>query len=165
MKTDNCIPLAMQDAWTWVVAIDAYDYNHRQPLADLVASEPVPDELRPIVAAIIAGDRKPNLRGAAKLKLPAAERMQIAASLMAVMEIVDTLKYEAIDITGTEPDLRGASMFEIVKGGTAGGIMRHLEGEAKRAVEIATDQYGVSVETIENLLRDLRSKMKAYPNI
>ena len=155
----------MQDAWRWVVAIDAYDYNQRQPLADLVAAEPVPEELRPILAAIIAGDRTPNLRGAAKLKLPATERMQIAASLMAIMEIIDTLKYEAIDITGAEPDLRGASMFEIVKGGTAGGIMRHLEGEARRAVEIATDRYGVSVETIENLLRDLRNKMQAYPNI
>jgi hypothetical protein len=165
MKTDNCLPLAMQAAWTWVVAIDAYDYNHRQPLADLVASEPVPDELRPIIAAIVAGDRQPNLRGAAKLKLPAAERMQIAASLMAIMKIIDTLKYEAIDITGAEPDLRGAGMFEIVKGGTASGIMRHLESESRRAVKLATEHYGVSTETIENLLRDFRRKMKAYPDI
>lgn len=104
MKTRNVLfhmPHAMHNAWPWVVAIDAFDFDDREPLDKLLKSETVPEELFPVTAAIMRGDRTPNRKAAVKLKIPAAERMPIAATVSAMLGVIDFLKYEAQEIPVT----------------------------------------------------------------
>ncbi|MFC1777023.1 hypothetical protein ACFL3I_06755 [Pseudomonadota bacterium] len=168
MKTRNygdTFNSRFNDVFPWVVAIDAYDYNDREPLALLLESEPVPDELRPVIVAIESGDRKPNLKAAVKLKIPANERMKIAGTISAVLMLIDTLKFEAIDESVN--DLSGVSMLaeQVDSIREPAEIMRELEYKSRKVIAESAEQLGVSVETIENLLRQLRQKMERYPNI
>lgn len=159
----------INEVWEWVVALDAFDFNCREPLTALVASKPIPDDLRPAVAAIISGKRNPNLKAAAKLKLPARERMQIAGTLSAVLGIIDMLQHEEIyDLAyGFDPGVERRAID--IRADAAGcdpvDVVRDLEAERRKAVALAARDFDVSTETIENLLRDLRKKIKDYPNI
>lgn len=153
-------PEAFRAAWEWVVALDAYDYGDRRPLADLIGRDEIPADLRKIIACIIAGDRKPNLKAAAKLKVPAAERMRIAGSLSVVLDLGDRLRVGR-DPEGLRHLDRGADRF----GQEAIDAVRWIENESRQAVDDTATQLGVSVETIENLLRELRKKIEKYPNI
>lgn len=156
-------PGRFEKMFDWVVALDAFDYNDRKPLAELIATEPVPEELRPAIAKIISGERKPNLRAAAKLKVQASERMMIAAYISACLMLVDTMKYDALD--DRPYGQSGVHMFGDRFGKEPIEITRELEQDAKKAIELGAELAGVSVETIENMLRDLRAKMEAYPNV
>lgn len=151
------------DAWPWVVAIDAYDFGDPAPLDELLSSEPIPEELRPVVARIATGNRKPNLKAAAKLKIPANERMKLAGTVSAVLGLIDVIKYDAID--STVNDESGVKMLGDMKGGEPVEILRELEAKARDTIEWAAREASVSVETIENLLRHLRQKMEQYPDV
>jgi len=164
------MPRAMHEAWRWVCAIDAWDYCHPQPLADMVKSGPAPEELRPIIAAIVNGERKPNRKAAAKLKIPAEERMKIAGSISVVLGLIDVTKYDIVE--SAQPG-KGVTMIGNRDGRDPGRpriephnpVITELEAEARDVIDDAARQLGVSVETVENLLRDLRGKMKRYPDI
>ena len=154
-----------EDAWPWVVAIDAYDFGDPAPLDELLSSEPVPEELRPVIASIASGKREPNLKAAAKLKIPASERMKIAGTISAALGLIDAIKYDAIDESVN--DLSGVSMLADRPGKDREPveILRELEATARNTIEWAAREAGVSVETIENLLRHLRRKMEQYPDV
>ncbi len=158
-------PGRFEKAFPWVVALDAFDYNDRQPLEELMASEPVPEELRPTIAKIKSGERKPNLKAAEKLKIPASERMRIAGSISVCLMLIDALKYDAIDESVN--DLSGVSMLadrpEVDREPIE--VTRELEQKARSIIEKSARELEVSPETIENLLRTLRAKMEAYPNV
>lgn len=160
----------IRDQWPWLCAVDAFDHCHPDALADLIRAEPIPEPLRPVVAAIVAGQRKPNKRAAARLKIPASERMRIAGSLSAVLGLIDVIKRKAID--STDPDLaglRGVSMLaacpERGQGREPVEILRELEAEAQTLVQDTAQHFGVSIETVENLLRDMRAIIAEYPNV
>lgn len=99
MRTENLIggvtssrKRRIMETWQWVVAIDAFDFNDPVPLAEIRKVEVVPHEFESIVAEIDAGEWKPNLKAAAKLKIAARERMEIAGSLSAVLGLFDKIK-------------------------------------------------------------------------
>jgi hypothetical protein len=151
------------EVFPWVVALDAFDFNDRQPLEELMASEPVPEELRPAIAKIISGERKPNLKAAEKLKIPASERMKIAGSISVCLMLIDTFKYRAIDERYIEKT--GVRMYGERFGKEPIEVTRELEQKARSIIENSARELEVSTETIENLLRALRAKMGAYPNV
>lgn len=171
MKTENYIGGTAQDrkwrmneVWQWVVAIDAFDFNDPEPLAEIRKAEPVPHELEHVVAAIDEGERKPNRKAAAKLRIPACERMKIAGSVSVVLGLIDIFKTDyirdgygeyrrAIEVGA---DMRQREPIEEV---------RNLEAEAREVIRATADDLGVSVETVENLLRDMRRKIADWPNI
>lgn len=164
MRVTNFIgmPKRIRDVWPWIVAIDAFDYCAPDKLADLIASEPIPEELRPVIAKIIKGDRKPNQRKAAKLKLPADERLEIAGGVSIALGLIDVFKYETIDsrIPG-----KGVSVLAERKCREPEELMRELEAKARKIIKESADQLGVSVETVENALREFRKKVDNYPNV
>lgn len=159
----------INEVWEWVVALDAYDFNCVEPLATLVATKAIPDDLRPIFASIISGQRKPNLKAAAKLKVPAAERMQIAGTLSAVLGLIDMFKHDKIYDLAYGLSARVERSAIEIKADSSGtdpiDVVRDLERRRQKAITTAARHFSVSIETIENLLRDLRKKMKDYPNI
>lgn len=154
---------AYRNAWDWIVAIDAYDFGDPNPLDELLSTEPLPEELISVIESISSGERKPNLKAAAKLKIPAAERLQIAGAVSVVLLLIDVLKRDVIDPAIS--DEAGVKMLGESKGREPVEILRELEAEARKAIELAAHEAGVSVETIENLLRHLRQKMEQYPNV
>lgn len=153
------------DAWPWVVAIDAYDFGAPEPLAELMATEAPPEELRPVIAAIVTGKRKPNLKAAAKLKIPAGERLQIAGAVSTCLGVFDDLKRSAIDPEVN--DEAGVRMLAERAGETRepAEILRYLEAKARKTIEWAAREAGVSTESLEDLLRHLRKKIEHYPDV
>ena len=142
------------DKLRWCGALVAFDYCDTGPLAALVRGEAIPLELRSVIASIIAGDRKPNRRAAAKSKVDAAERLQIGATVDALLVTIAELKHPEI----TEPwaDLRQAE--------PADAILR-LNEWIERVYLVASDRLAVSRETVENLVREYRQKMQDWPRV
>jgi hypothetical protein len=91
--------------------------------------------------------------------------MKIAGSISVVMMLIDTLKYDAIDESVN--DLSGVSMLaeQPDQDRKPIDVTRELEQKARSIIEKSARELEVSTETIENLLRALRAKMEAYPNV
>jgi hypothetical protein len=155
----------MNEIWPWVCALDAFDYADPMPLAELLrGDQEIPTELRSALANIITGDRTQNRKAASKLKIPASERMKIAGSISFVLGLYGELKTEkiydeygklrrAIDIGADRKSMESIKQ------------LRSLEAKGRKAVKGAAEQLGVSTETIENLLRDLRKKIRNFPEL
>lgn len=141
----------------WVASIDAWDYCDSRPLAEMVENHAVPVELRHVLASIVSGNRKQNKRGAAKLKIDADQRMLIAASFLSLLQIP-----EAVLGKRTRP-----SYFEVAdkEGVEYIDLHRKYERYVKTMYSRIAGAAGISVETLENLLRELKEKIKKYPNI
>lgn len=152
------IPSRMNELWDWVIALDAWDYCDPKPLSELVKSVPIPLEFLQAVSEIIEGKRKPNKKAAAKLKIPASERMKIAGSLSLILSIVDKLKHDVI-----YPEGKGVIGIGAEQRREPIDVMRELELEQRQAIIEASNELNVSVETVENLLRDLRQKINSWP--
>lgn len=148
----------MNELWDWVIALDAWDYCDPKPLSELVKSVPIPLEFLQAVSEIIEGKRKPNKKAAAKLKIPASERMKIAGSLSLILSIVDKLKHDVI-----YPEGKGVIGIGAEQRREPIDVMRELELEQRQAIIEASNELNVSVETVENLLRDLRQKINSWP--
>jgi len=157
------LPDDMNNAWPWVCAIDAWDYNDAAPLAELISIENIPEPLRPIVANIVGGVRLQKKKAAAKLKIPASERMKVAASLSCVLGLCDTIRLDIIDTS--YPGMKGAVMLSYRGVQDPIDIITEMRKESAGAVQLAMEEFGVSTETIENLLRDLRKKINNWPNV
>lgn len=154
----------MNEVWRWVVAIDAFDFNDSEPLKIIRKAEAVPPELEHVVAAIDAGERKPNKKAAAKLKIPARERMKIAGEVSVVLGFIDTLKFEEIG-DGWGEHRRAIEVGADRRQREPIDEIRELEAEAREMITGTADDLNVSVETVENLLRDMRRKIAVWPNI
>ena len=142
------------DIERWSGAMVAFDYCDPSLLADLVASEPVPEELRPVIAAIVSGERKSNRRAAAQSKVDAAERFHAGAVVSAVLELIDDLNHP--EITGPAADRMGIEPIDAVK---------RLTHHREKAYRVAQDTLGVSRETVENLVREYRKKVREWPDV
>lgn len=159
-----------EHGFVWIIAFDAFDYGDSGPLEEVLRSEqPIPPEIRPTLAEIVSGRRRPNLKAAAKLKVPASERMKIAGALSTVLGLIDSFKFdEHYDLAfGLDAKIQGR-LYNIQAdkdGVDPSGVIRHLEAEAANIIQETARDLEVSNETIENLLRDLRKKIREYPNI
>ena len=145
-------PSRLTELWDWFCALDAYDYADRTPLAELIAASSIPNEFKPAISAIVAGERTPNLKAAAKLKVPAAERMRIALAVATVIDVIGACKEpENAELASDKLKL------ELIK------IRRELESEQRKVIRDSANQLTVSTETIENIVRDLREKINKWP--
>lgn len=143
--------------FNWIAAIDAWDYCDPYPLAEMLKNHIIPQELRPIIAEIILFNRKPNKKGAAKLKLPAESRMLLAATAVNLLSIG-----EAVLEKRTKPtyiDVADSEGIEINEART-----RYQKVQKDTLAKIAKI-LNLSVESTENLIRELKRKLDHYPNI
>ena len=154
----------------WVAAFDAFDFCDPMPLERLLRSDQeIPPELRPALADIISGKRQPNKKAAIKLKVPAADRLMIAAHVSVLLGIIDMAKHEfSFDpIMSDDPADRGRAV-------ELRANQRRVEVSQEVALtdqlreepyEIVMNHFCISRETVENMVRSLREKMRDYPNI
>jgi len=145
---------SLADIERWCEAVVAFDFCDPSLLADLVANEPVPDDLRPFVASIISGERKPNRRKAAPSKVEASKRFRIGGLVSAVLNALDDADHP--DITGPMADRMGIEPSEAVG---------RLNRQRVEAYEAAARIADVSRETIEDLVRDYREKVRNWPDV
>ena len=138
----------------WFRAVCSYDWADPAPLSELIQAEPVPLEFREAIATIINGERKPNFRAAVKSKIPAAERVDIAEAVGAIIDLVHSLKFNTVEGMESIADRKGVEPIELI---------RDLENTARKTKKDAAKQLGVSVKTIENLLRDVSARMDRWP--
>jgi hypothetical protein len=139
----------MAELWEWVCAAAAHDFGDPGPMAAMLRSEPLPAEFRAMVADIVSGARALPKRAPG---LAPGERLKIAAALQVVTGLTDAIR-KSPDRERTADRLK----MEPIE------IVREMEQE-KRAIraEAAAD-LGVSVETVENLVRDLRRRIDRWP--
>lgn len=156
------MPSRMNDLWPWVMALDAWDYCDPSPLSELVKKWPIPDEFKGAVSDIIAGRRKQKRKAAAKLKIAASERMKLAAFLSTGLDVVGSFT-----MRGTIPSLDDIADKCIVnpKIVEPKKVVDWLNKEKREIIELGASEAGVSTETIEDLLRDLREKINKWPSV
>ncbi|WP_377894215.1 hypothetical protein [Alteromonas sp. R78001] len=155
-------PVRMQELWHWISAIDAWDYKDPAPLAELVIQENIPNELKPIVSKILLGDRKQKRAS----KIPANERMEIAKVISGIFHMIDDLRYRKVCASYGLGDNSGASIVvaeqKVIE---PEELIGKLHSSHAELLENTAQQLGVSVETVENLLRDMRKKIQNWPNV
>lgn len=164
MKTVNYlfdVPARMSELWEWVAALYSYDYGDSEPISFLVRrGEPIPDEFLNAIGDILKGDRRPNKKAVAKLKIPVHEHIKIFVSLSTVLGLINGLKYDAI-----YPEGKGATGIGAYKGIEPLAVINELNEESRKVIGFAAKEFNVSEETIENLLRRMRDIIKRWPNV
>lgn len=143
-------PFSSAEMQKWFFAIYAWDYCDPEPLAELIMMEPIPAEYRAVVAAIISGKRPQKTKAAAKLKITARTHYKIVRELAAdlsMREIDKKYADETADRNGREP-------IEIIRG---------AEKYYRDRIATMAQQHGVSTETIENLLREMKKRFSDWP--
>lgn len=145
-------------ASNWIIAIDAWDYCDESLLYEMLRRHPIPFELQPVIADIIAGKRPQQTKAAAKQKIPAAHRLVIAGLYAELKEgVIDAvLKRRTIPDYHVTADRRGVEVAD---------LRAFYQVSAKQFKKEWADNTGVSIETLDNLYEALKSKRKNYPNI
>ncbi len=146
------IPRRLNEVLPWFNAIAAYDYDDPKPLAALIRSEPIPPEFKDAIANIVSGNRCPNRKAAVKMKIPAAERMDVAEAISVLIGLYKILLRDSERLEKIA-DRQGKEHIEII---------RQLQLLQRKSVENFAEKIGVSVETVENLLRDFRTRVARW---
>jgi len=149
-KLKHQIPERMWEIMPWITALDSWENGFSQSLSQLIAEKEIPEELRQPVSEIISGQRKPNLKAKAKLKVTPPDRLYIGSVLFRVRHQAEAEKALSIpkgDELGLEP-------IELI---------RKAEARAKDIVSILADDFNVSESTVENAYEALLAKIKDWP--
>ena len=155
-------PRAVQHNWHWVAALYAWDRDDPEPLQDCLANQAPPEELQPSIEKRLNGSVRPNKKSAVKLKLPPADRMWLAAHY----SVQIYLHSKGNETVGIYPDGRrflearaDELRIEPVE------LKRQMQNHQRLSQENVADQFGLSVETLENILRDMGRLARAYPDL
>ena len=142
----------------WIAAVDAWDYCDGSLLEEMLRRHPIPFELQPVIADIVSGQRPQNKKAAAKLKIPAGHRMCVAG-------LYATLKASVIDATLQRKTLHDYHKMADSMGIEVIDYKRQLESSAREFKKEVAELAGISTETLDNLLDELKLKINNYPQI
>jgi len=149
-KLKHQMPERMWEIMPWVSALDSWENGYSQPLSRLITEKEIPEELRQPISEIVSGERKPNLKAKAKLKVTPPDRLYIGSVLFSVRHQAQANKALSIpkgDELGLEP-------IELI---------RKAEAHAKDIVSILAEDFNVSESTVESAYEALLAKIKAWP--
>ena len=157
-------PIRVLDAWGWVMAFDAWDYGDPEKLTNLIlSSEPMPDELKPALAKRLNGEKKPKKKSAALRKLPAGDRMLIAMHFSTAMWFS-----KANETFGLAPSANDEKYIDWIADKERREkieVKRGMQRYRRVAAEKVAQRFGISTETLENIVRDMRKKARDYPDV
>ncbi|WP_150298863.1 hypothetical protein [Pseudomonas profundi] len=142
----------------WIVAIDAWDHCDSSILEEMLKRHPLPFELQPVIAGIVSGARKQRRKAAAKLRVPAGHRMFVAGLYAELKRsVIDTtLKRKSCNDYHDVADAKGIEVAEYRK-----ELLRYAADFKNEWAENA----GISVETLDNMVDEIKLKIKNYPKI
>lgn len=154
-STNFGAPARMTELWDWVEALYEFEFGDRKPLGAMLRSGlPIPPEFLVAVAEIVEGVRKPKAIAVAKRKIPAREALQAARRIDLMDQVCASVSNKSL-LESASDDLR----VDPIK------VLREFQGAKRRAIEEEAQRFDVSVETIENLLRDIRRRVKRWPAV
>ncbi|MDO4724426.1 MAG: hypothetical protein Q4A97_06655 [Comamonadaceae bacterium] len=158
------MPIRMKETWEWTCSIVAFDYGDPEPLAKLILTEPIPEEFLQAISEIVANRRQPNLKAATKTKIPASERMKIAGTLSLLIGLRD--KILSPRAPSTRPGFK-SHLEEVAdrNGQDPIDVIRELQSEVRGAITDAAVEFSVSEETIENILREFKGRIRMWPAV
>ncbi|WP_233078826.1 hypothetical protein [Rheinheimera soli] len=151
-------PERMCVLFNWVAALEAWDYCDPEPLSKMIAIHTIPPEFMEIVASIVSGTRRPNKKGAAKLRgvLP-SQRMFVAATILALRTIPEAaLDSIHADTRSRIAEERGVDLMV---------IRRELEGKLRKTDRRFAEICGLSVDGVKDLTESLKYKCKNFPKL
>ena len=77
------LPDTMKQNMAWYSALYAFDLGETEPLGNMIAAgNQIPSAFAPIIGAIVRGDRQPNKKASAKLKISPSARFHIARRVL-----------------------------------------------------------------------------------
>jgi len=147
------VPDDFFDNWHWIIAVDAFDYGDPEPLASLLAEfDEYPANVRVLLSDIVQGKREPNRKAFPKV-IKAKDRMPAALSALSGLSLRDH-----IDIN---------SVFFGERDGVEAIAIRKSNDDSysKKKKPAIAKTYGISVDTLDNLRRELKSKIKKWPTL
>lgn len=156
-------PRQVLDAWGWVMAFDAWDHGDPQKLKELILSDQeIPRELKPALAVRISGEKKPNKKASSQQKIPTADRMLIAMHFSTAMYF--SKANETFGLAGPDEQryidwVANRDRKEVLE------VKRSMQRYRRLAAKKVAERFGISVETLENILRDMRKKAQEYPDV
>lgn len=120
----------------WRLALAAFDAGDRGPLAGLLrAGDPIPDDAREALAAIVAGARKPDGRGRHRRKVRSEAEAARAAAMLRLLATLH-LDPEAVE------DAADREAVEPVE------VRRRREREIREVAETFARALGVTPKTL-----------------
>ncbi len=153
-------------AFAWIVALDCFDFGDPEPLTELLAdtNTDVPPDIRLPLSHIISGARKPDLKAAAKMKIPGGKRLQLAQIIAAGLQMIEYLK------RGQVPNQNGQLIklndaFADAQRIEPINHIRKQENASNNVIQRMASDWNVSDGTIRNLVRDLRFFYSNFPDI
>lgn len=155
------LPYRLNELWDWFSAVWAWDYNDPRQLSELIrkSNGRIPPEFSSAVADMVSGDRKPRKKAAAKLVIPASELGKLVGHLLVIRDLCGALRTR-VDC-GTEK--RGAAALAEFKGMKHIDVIRQLERTVSKGKETGAQEFGVTEETLERLLREADKRIKKWP--
>ena len=157
-------PKEVSDAWGWIMAFDAWDYGDPEKLTTLIMSdEPMPNELKPALAKRLNGEKKPKKKSDALRKIPAGDRMLIAMHFSTAMWF--SKANETIGLAPNDKDQKYIDWLADKERREKIDVKRDMQRFRRVAAEKVAHRFGISTETLENIVRDIRKKARDYPDV
>lgn len=147
----------IEDKFNWIAAIDSWDFCDPTPLKEMILRHPIPPELLPIIADIVSGERKPKTKAAAKLLVPANQRIVLASVMLSLRSIPEDILNKR-----TSPNYDDVANE---KGIEPSELIHEYRKTLKRLDKRFTEITGVSAGTVRNIINDLKDKIKKYPKL
>ncbi|MDI5987031.1 hypothetical protein QLQ85_19785 [Halomonas sp. M4R5S39] len=161
----HLLPERLRETWPWFEAVWAFDYGDPRQLADLILTDAIPPEYTAAVAAIVAGERKPNRKATAKAKIPAKERAETAVLVSVCQGARDEVKFRAFNPCRDPDRLNGIGAGAVADSIEPVELMRNADKLGRKCLQTAAGHWGVSTETIENLMREAKARLAAWPEV
>ena len=141
----------------WIAAIDSWDYCDPIPLGEMIKNHGIPDELRPVLSAIVTGERKQNNKaGSGKIK--PSQRMIIADTYLHIRQIPNAILSKRTRPTYEEiADQKGdVDVIDLVN--------KYRAAQRKYDLKVR-NMLRVSERTLKALVSEFKLKIKNYPNL
>lgn len=146
--------------WPWFCAVWAFDYDDPEPLSKLIRTQPIPDELRNLIADIVLGQRKPNKKAAVKTKIPAAKRGDIFFKDCQTRFIRDALTPLSLRLLERDTIRYGLTPIEPIE------LMRSMELMGKcDLTDKLQDAYGASRSVLTKIRSEGYERARKWPDI
>lgn len=147
------MPINLKDTWHWWSAVWAFDYGDRETLAELIRNEEIPLEYKKVVASIVSGDRKPNLKASVKSKVKPTDRAEILNAYYVFAGLRDSLK------TDVERIFSKNKKSEPIE------LMRKADTLSNRFFRMINENCGISDEAIKKIIREGKERLRKFPEM
>ena len=145
-------PKRLKMTWNWFSAFYEFDFNYPEHLAMLICDGEIPPEYRSAVADIVTGERQPNKKAAAKLKVHPGDIMTIA-----VLADMATGHVDLVHEIGDFDKFAEREQKDVAD------VIKEMHERGRSKVANMAERENISTETIEEYAREMRKRIDRWP--